>query len=511
MNTARDLQRRFDSAADAVALAPGSVDAVRARAARRDRNGRAARGAAVAFVAVGFIAVAVGVPFLRDTPVSEVEVASTGQSATSTEPLSTDPLSTDAADAMRAEALSAESLSTESLSTDAASGDTTATQLNPGHLDYLGAFLAPAEEVDGTTFAYGGQAAAFNPWGDPSADERSDPFEGSLFLTSHPRKNPGVAEISIPTPKLHDGTTASLPIADLLSPFRDITDGRADTFVGSAEVGGQDEYRYGGLEVLDGPDGPRLHWTVYQYGNVSDGNLPGHGHSSLDPSAPDPEGPWSLSGFDNRLTAGYLFAVPEAFAAAALDGQSLIAGFRGGAATQGRSWGPPFFAFDPPLSAEPGSLIDTTLIAQYPDQDLALDGMGQADTAAGAAWITAADGSAAVVTVGYRGLGQVSHGTPRANDCGINTGIHAGPYEPLVMFYDPDDLAAAAAGETDPWTIEPYLTWSPIEHMIPTCEFELTSISFDQASGRVYLVQREADTSQSEYSPVPVIHVFQVS
>ena len=138
-------------------------------------------------------------------------------------------------------------------------------------------------------------------------------------------------------------------------------------------------------------------------------------------------------------------------------------------------------------------------------------GVGQADTAGGAAWVTTTDGADALVAVGARGLGEVFEGEPRDQDCGINVSVHAGPYEPVVMFFDPVDIARAASGEIEPWELAPYRTWDPREHLIPTCTWELSSISFDAETGRIYVVQTRADTSQREFDEVPVIHVFEVS
>jgi hypothetical protein len=394
-------------------------------------------------------------------------------------------------------------------STSESTGATDEAQPEPSLLaesdfSYLGAFLLPAGDYGPSRFAFGGGAAAYWADGDPDS---SDGYDGSLFVSGHPRLNPGVAEVSIPEPGSHDGSTEGLPVATVLQPFADITAGRGLTYVGSQAVGGQDEFRYGGLEVVDGESGPRLHWAIWQYGNVADNQVPGHGHSSLDLDAPDPQGPWFLDGRSSRSTGGFVFSVPTAFADQYLDGRRLLAGQQDGATSQADSVGPPFHSFSPPQQAGPGADVDAVRLAHY-DPDRPLPGFGLADTAAGAAWVERADGANAVVTVGRRGLGQVRYGEPGQDDCGINAGQHAGPYEPLVMFYDPDDLAALATGELEPWELAPYRTWNPSRHLIPTCDWHLTSIMFDPEAGLIYIVQPEADTSQNEFSPIPVVHVF---
>ena len=479
-----ELMRRFEKGSTSIEFDRVEPTEIRNEAMRRNR----ARSAVLAAAAALLVVVA-GTFVLRaiDEPANPtLEVAATADRA--------DPDNSGGP--------------TEPADADQATNSTTSVvvgeQMTEADWTYLGAFIAPATEVDGSLFAFGGEAATFNPFGDPSS---SDGFDGSMFLSGHPVQNPGVAEITIPAPLPHDGTTNGLPIAELLGPFVEITGGRASEFV--AGVDGLDQFRYGGLEVVDSGNGPRLHWTVRQSNNVTSGDLPGHGHSSLDPTDPDPQGPWHLGDIDNRFSAGYVFTAPDSIVGGDGTVDTFVAGFRGGPATFRHSWGPPFFGFDPPLRGEIGDRLAVGPIAQYPDQASGLTGFGQADQAGGAEWISHGD-VAAVVTVGFRGLGEVFQGEPREQDCGINVSVHAGPYEPQIMFYDPADFAAAAAGEIEPSELEPYRRWNPAEHMIRTCQWDLSSISYDAASGRIYVVQREADTSQNEFSPVPVVHVFQL-
>lgn len=546
MNWDRDLQDRFDSAGSEIELEPGSADAVRGLAARRTRNARVVTGVA-AVVAVAGLFGALGVlPGLLREP---AKVESVGESEfgeqdsdrgerangadddggdsdsdggdpadagpTASAPVvEVDPTADAASEsdesdgADESDGSSDADDSQEPDGSDGSEGSDSATggtgPMTEADFTYLGAFLAPAGEIGDSTFAYGGEAAAFNPAGDPRG---RDGFDGSLFLSGHPRINPGVAEITIPAPALPGGSTAGLPVAEVLQPFADPTGGRAAEYV--ADNGdGQDEFRFSGLEVIDGPTGPRLHWSVWQYNNVTGNDPPGHGHSSIDLSNPDPAGPYHLDRFNGRATAGYLVEVPERFATDALGGRNMLSGLRDGAGDNPLSQGPPFYAHTPPADANPGARIDATELAAY-DGGRDLPGYGEADATAGAAWVTTSGGAEAIVTVGLRGLGEPINGEPREQDCGINAGPHAGPYEPQVLFYDPADLARAAAGELEPSEIRPYRSWNPSEHLIPTCTWRLTSISFDEDSGRIYVVQHKADTSQNRFDPVPVIHVFQ--
>ncbi len=378
-------------------------------------------------------------------------------------------------------------------------------RLTPSDLSYVGAFMAPAGAPN-RGFAYGGRAAAFNPLGDPDSD---DGFDGSLFLSGH-TTNEMVGELTIPTPAQHQGTTVGLPVADVLQQPADITDGRGAQYVGSSERGGLDDFRVGGLEVvLDGPGGPRLHWAIWQYYNNGYSDVAGHGHSTLNLSDPDPQGPWYLANFKSNETAGYLFSVPEPFADQYLSGRRLIAGWQDHESSANSSWGPPFFAFDPPATAPPESRIAADALTNYPYPDHFLTPETVTSLTPGAAWVAAPDGRAAIVTVGNR-AGTVRYGLPEPGDCSQYHGYHGDPYEPQVMFYDPADLAAVTSGELQPFQVRPYLTWNPAEHLVPTCDWLLSSISHDEQSNRIYVVQVGADTSQSVYEPLPVIHVFEV-
>ncbi len=381
-------------------------------------------------------------------------------------------------------------------------------QLTEADFTYRGAFMAPADDSGGSSFAYGGRAAAFNPYGDPG---NTDAFRGSLFVAGHPLQNPGIAEIDIPEPELHFGSTEGLPVAEFLQPFSDITNGRAMQYIGSSDVGGINEFRFGGLEVVDSSIGPRLHWSAWQYYHVAETDVPSHGHSSLDLSNPDPQGPWHLGDYDMAETSGYLFTAPVDFADQHFDGHRLLSGFQHNATGSRNSWGPPFFAYTAPDQAEPLTRLDAIELTNYPYPNHKLIGHEQTNLSPGADWITTSDGVDAIVVTGNESLEGSRYGEPEPGDCNSGKGYLGAPYAPRVLFYDPADLARVAAGEIQPWDVEPYRTWNPMDYLIPTCDWLLSSLSYDEASRRMYIVQWKADLSQNIYAPVPVIHVFDVN
>lgn len=505
------LRDEFGRVDGQVTLARGSANAVKARARQRTRRARAASGAGVvAVVAVfGALAVQTGdsapekIETIDDSPAAEPTPDNTLVVETTVAPDSSDSNSSESnGDSIsgdsNGDSISGESTSDGATEGDLEQGDNEAGLVTEADLTYLGAFRAPADVGD-PGFGYGGRAAAFNPAGDP---ESSDDFDGSLFLSGFSR-NELVAEISIPAPLLHDGSVADLPIAEVLQPLADVTGGRGSEFIGSEERGGLDDFRIGGLEVIDGPTGPRLHWTAWQYFNVGYNDVAGHGHSSLDLSDPDPQGPWYLGDFKTYATAGYLFSVPRSFADENLDGRSLLAGFQAGRPNASTSWGPPFFAFSPPPTAEPEARIDATELANYPLPDRQLAGYEEESLTPGADWLSTSDGRHAIVTAGNR--------RSLESTCSDDDGSNRDAFGPRLSFYDPADLASVARGLLDPSAVEPFRTWSPAEHLIPACGLQLSAISFDETNGHLYLVQVQADTDQREFEPVPVVHVFRLS
>ena len=394
-----DLRERFEQADNEMTFGEGSLESVIARADQRTRRTQIAGSVAVMLIVVvlGFFAFQTINP---ETPSDVIDVSN--ESNTNTESLSS-------------------------------------STLNEADFVYTGSFTAP--DIDGeTNFEFGGNTIAFNP------------ENNSLFMTSF-RNSPQVGEISIPEFGVHEGSRSDLVEAELLQPFADITEGQAQARIGSVEVGGQDNYRINGLEVVDGDDGPRLHWTATQYQNAVPHVLPGHGHSSLDLSNPDVVGPFFVDGFLAEQTAGYIFQVPQAFADSALGGRSLVSGYQ--EEVRGfTSRGAPFFAFDVPGSVAPEAAIEATELVNYEFPDEESEFLVQSMRVPGADWVSTPDGRAAIVTVGNSMNLRVNE------DCTFGRSTDVSAHGPQMSLYDPADLAAVAAGTTQPSEVEPYLVIS---------------------------------------------------
>jgi len=319
-----------------------------------------------------------------------------------------------------------------------------AAPLGPENLSSEGSFRVPAGTFAGSTFAYGGKGLA---WRDRNPDDPGDP--GSLYLVGHDQDQL-VAEISIPTPVISPSKNiADLPVATMLQPFADVMGGLMNSVI--------DAPRIGGLAWLDrGNGGQQMHWTVWRFYNVSGDQFPGHGYSSVNLNAPAGTGAWTLGNYHNQSTAGYLFTVPKEWADRNLGGKRLVAGQNSVNGNSTSSWGPSMFAYDPaqnPAQPPPfGAALDVAVMANYPystNGENDFPGYEPTDWWRGASWINVG-GRHAVVVVGSKALGETRYGPPQPGDCNQYQGYHGDPYEPQILFFDPDDLAAAANGDRDP-------------------------------------------------------------
>ncbi|NOZ00212.1 MAG: hypothetical protein GXP40_13585 [Chloroflexi bacterium] len=402
--------------------------------------------------------------------------------------------------------------------------------LQPGDLEYLGAFRLPVAS-GGSNWEYSGQGLTYYPGGD--ADGPDDGFPGSLFGFGHDQ-HMLVSEISIPAPVISKNLD-DLDTAATLQPFQDISGGLFD-------IQAMDIPR-AGLAYLP-PQGEqttaKLHFAFGQH--FQEFGDPSHGWSELDLSHPQAAGPWVFDGYTNYVTDDYLFEIPPEWADAIGPGLRLATG----RAREG-PWsglGPALFAYAPWQDGNPpeaGATLRTlTPLLLYgeqlpgetdivSDESRAMRGYGDSDHWAGGAWLTAGD-KAAVIFVGTKALGRswygFGNGVVWAYDCAERTpptcpevpewpydnrGYWAEGYQAQIIFYDPADLAAAARGEMRTWEPQPYAALVLDEFLFdPAVRPEdykrdlVGAAAFDRERGLLYVVERLADEYKS------VIHVWKV-
>jgi hypothetical protein len=357
-------------------------------------------------------------------------------------------------------------------------------------LRYLGAIRLPVWPPAGqkwaSSFAFGGEALAYNP--------RRD----SLFLLGHAHHQL-VAEVSIPRP-VRGRAVAALPVAKVLQPFADVTGGLR-----------KEGWKVGGLLV----DRDRLLWTTYLYYDAPASVKVSHGFSTLDLSRPNARGIYSLANVAAGAVAGYMAHVPDDWRARL--GARALTGQAGIPIITRTSAGPAAVGFDPDrLGAEPAP---TNVYLYYPlahpldTLDRKSDVWNFSSDLGGMAFVSRG-GKAAVLFFGSRGLGEYWYGLAeeggKKDPFSPYKGPHAPPYATAVWFYDPNDLLAVKEGAKKPWEVRPYHV-APLPGAFPSDLGKLGGAAYDPRSGRLYVAQPRGDRVSNAFEPMPVVHVFEVA
>lgn len=386
-----------------------------------------------------------------------------------------------------------------------------APRLTPADLRYKGAFAYPA----GDEWTYSGHALAYYPSGDATGPD--DGYPGSLFAVGHAWQQQ-VGEINIPAPVITTVLDA-LPQATVLQAQGDITGG----WLNHCTYDPGCEYReVAGLEYLDNVD--KIAWNLRDWYNVDGGDQDSLGWSERNLS--NAQGVWHIGprnndAFHNAKTSHYLFKAPVEFAAQHLGGKWLLAGNARPAGALGGSQGPTLYATAPWTDGNPpasGQNLTALALLYYPPVDGCVENNDDArclyphyradDSWGGGAWIEAG-GKSAVILMGRKGLGNSCYGIPgqecQPSLCTTDKGWHADPYEPQLLFYDPADLAAVAAGAKEPWTVLPYTIYRPVNELLrPDCAI-LNAVAYDAAHHLIY-----ATESQAGPGGETVVHVWEV-
>jgi len=388
-------------------------------------------------------------------------------------------------------------------------------RLGPDDLVYKGAFRLPGPS-GASDWGWSGDALAYRPDGDPKGSD--DGYPGSLFGIGHDHQH-HVSEISIPAPAVSKAKNpADLPAAKTLQPFADVRAGHFTEY----------EIPRAGLAFLP-PMGkqtaPKLYFCFGQHMH-EEFKGPTHCWCDLDLAKPNTAGPWRTGDYSEYVAADYLFPIPKAWADANTGGLRLATGrFRDGG--QGGQ-GPSIFAIGPWLQGNPppaGAPLKTVPLLLYTDvtaeEQHTLRDYHHADEWTGGAWLTAGT-KAAVVFAGTKGVGKCWYGfangvvwpeegpwppvPPHPND---QRGWWSTGFEGRMLFYDPADLAAVAAGKMKPWEPQPYAVKT-----IDDCLFgikspqQLTHVracAFDRERGHLYVIEFRGDEEDKS-----LVHVWTV-
>lgn len=319
-----------------------------------------------------------------------------------------------------------------------------------------------------------------------------------------------MGEITIPVPVITDNFT-DLHRAEILQPPVDTTGGLMATTCAACSTCDCADWDIGGLEFLSGID--RLAWTIYDWYNVGAEDLPSLGWTT--PEMSSPSGVWHIGPrpndlddrFHNAKTSDYLLSAPEAIATDFLGGRSLLSGYHRESGALGGSQGPTLYASAPWLDGNPpdaGSDIDAIPLfyyrwfiecteGQYDTCDFG--GYRVDDQWGGGVWIDTGE-LKGIFIFGLKGLGENCYGDPGvecvAPACIIDHGYHSDPYEPRVLFYDPDQVLEIVGATRNPWDIQPYTYFSPKDEVFdPDCGF-LSAVAFDRVRGLIYVAEQAA-------------------
>ncbi|MGD9101579.1 MAG: hypothetical protein PVF45_13940, partial [Anaerolineae bacterium] len=308
--------------------------------------------------------------------------------------------------------------------------------------------------------------------------------------------------------------------------------------------------------------GPRLHLG---WGQHLPPETPPATHLWFDPdlAAPDVQGTWYIGNQSFNSVNGYLFEIPASWADAHARGRYLGTGrFRDGGWS---GMGPALFAYrswtDASGTPAPaGTHLEETVLLLYessentPDIERCLDGYQHPDEWEGGAWITTNSGKSALLFAGTKSTGakywygfvnpagpdlpcvhqesvggftvcRLADGTPcppeDLTECEGHNGCRgwwSARFDAQFIFYDPAELAQAAAGEIASWEPQPYasldiddyLFFNPSgveSDMLGTGvqrRYRIGAVAYDRNNNLLYVLELFADQAK------PVVHVWQV-
>lgn len=431
-------------------------------------------------------------------------------------------------------------------------------RIQPGDLQYLGAFRLPDDAARPHTFEYGGNAMTFNPSGDPSG--APDGFPGSLFITGHDRLPYGelpdgsqVAEVNIPAP-LNSRNVADLPVAAFLQGFHNVAAGHFTQMEEIVRIG---------MTYLDHPaTGPKIHLAWGQHFEP-DPPAPTHAWFSPNLTSPDFRGEWFLAGQSFYSINDYLLEIPSAWAETYAQGRVIGAGRSRDGGWSGM--GPVLIAYRPwDANGNPppnGASLDSTTLLHYATsmetEDInyhSLRGYQHPDEWNGGAWLTTSSGKSAVLFAGtksngtkfwYGWVNPAGPDFPCVDDdfigqfqvCRLASGASCPPedlvecaghndyrgwwttrWDAQFILYDPADLAGVAAGQMASWEPQPYAVIDIDERLFfnpsgvePEMlgsgvqrRYRLGDVAYDRQNGLLYVLEWFADGAK------PIVHVWKI-
>lgn len=420
-----------------------------------------------------------------------------------------------------------ESEHSESITVSTPTFTTSADVINPSGFEYLGVIGLPED------FAYGADGLAYNSNGDggQSGNGSADSYPGSFFVTDINQPDRGfVGEITIPEPV----TTSTKNIEELNQAviLQTPVDIRPENVNNWEYV----DVWLTGLEYVETENRLYSSWAIY-YDVIFDKTASLSCIDANNLAGGEKYGAWFWGSSDESdipndpYLNDYLFQVPQSWADENLNGQSLINGrYREGGLS---GLGPTFYSTSPAGNNNPpdaNTETDFSTLLQYgPVEESdnynfpnSLNDYNHADWWKGADWISI-DEQNAVVVIGNKGLGHNYYGYngermrhdwviadlpyPEFAETDPNgKGWKAYNTAPMIIFYDPADLAAVAVGTMESYDPQPYAALRLDKNIFFGSDAQISSAAYDQYNNILYI----AEFVQEAFGNI-VIHAWKIN
>jgi hypothetical protein len=354
------------------------------------------------------------------------------------------------------------------------------------HMIYQGAFALPEGTIGTSRFGYGGNA--LTPYRDPQTGKLT------LYMQGHVHFEGQVAQVEVPSGFVKSVNRTDLPLAKILQPFSDITDGelaRRPNSLGNAANGSP---VYGLL-----PYNGRLIVAATMYYDATQNAS--HGVSALDLSRPgDFKGffPFASNVVAPPRALGGAMAVVPAEWRAKLGGPA-ITGNQSVPLIGATSAGPALTVFDPDAVGSTSPIPGQTLLF-YPLSNPLCGPLecesnknsiyNQTSVIRGAALVSQ---SGSVLFIGKHGVGEYWYGGTTSPEGYIAApgsdgyGPKSTRFEYRVWAYKVDDLVAVKNALKKPWELRPYSIFALPEVSGLNPGANLRGVGYDDESGLLFI------------------------
>ncbi|MBN2410274.1 T9SS type A sorting domain-containing protein [candidate division KSB1 bacterium] len=377
--------------------------------------------------------------------------------------------------------------------------------IDPAGFEYLGAFVLPED------FNWGGEAIAYYRDGDGGQSGSADDFPGSLFVTNlNQQENGLVGQVGIPAPVI----SAQKNVSEL---------NQAATIIQPVNIRPENinNWEYvdiwrTGLEYI--PDEGRLYssWSIHY-------TVSGEKHASIsccnaaDLPGSTKYGAWYVGKANeppiDAAMNDWLFSLPGAWADENCLGRNIVVGRCRDGGLSGL--GPTMYAFAGVGNTPPAanSELEFTTLLEYGSVEEtdnynfpnSIDGYNHSDDWRGAMWLNSNDRNA-VAVVGSKALGfnwYGYHGERMHYDWVIadvpwaefgetdpdGKGWRSHNRQPMILLYDPADLAAVAGNTMDSWEPQPYAALRIDKNLFFCANYEIFSAAFDSINRILYIAE----------------------